>query len=104
MPTHRQMQVPPRTEAERRMSPRRSSDQPLPWQVLERRLGASPLSPREREIARLVFTGHANKEIAHRCSISEQTVKDHLKSAYRKLGVRTRTALVAELLGLNHHS
>ena len=85
------------------MSARRSADHSTPWRVLERRLGASPLSPRERDVVGLVLHGHTNKEIAERCSISEQTVKDHLKSAYRKLGVRTRTALVAELLGLNRH-
>lgn len=86
------------------MSAGRSFDQPIAWQVVHRRLDASPLSRREREVAGLVLRGHGNKEIASLCCISEQTVKDHLKSAYRKLGVRTRTALVAEVLGLNHHS
>lgn len=102
--SHRRMQAQPRLEVDRRMSPRRSSDDSNPWHALERNLGASPLSPREREVARLVLAGHANREIAERCSISEQTVKDHLKSAYRKMGVRTRTALLAELLGLNHRT
>ena len=84
------------------MSPRRASDHSVAWKVADRRLDASPLSRREREVAALLLRGHSNKEIADRCAISEQTVKDHLKHTYRKLGVRTRTALIAELLGLNH--
>ena len=72
--------------------------------ALQERLQASPLSRREQEIALLVVHGLGNREIADRCAISEQTVKDHLKHTYRKLGVRSRTALVAELLGLNHRS
>lgn len=49
------------------------------------------LSEREMEILRLVAEGCANKEIAWRLSITEQTVKAHLKSVFSKLGVADRT-------------
>jgi DNA-binding NarL/FixJ family response regulator len=52
------------------------------------------LSEREIEILRFVAEGHANKEIAWRLSISEQTVKAHLKSIFGKLGVADRTHAV----------
>ena len=53
-----------------------------------------PLSGREIDILRLVSEGCANKEIARRLSISEQTVKAHLKSIFGKLDVADRTHAV----------
>ncbi len=67
--------------------------------VVRRRLDACRLTPREKEIVYLLFEGCANKEIAGRCNISVQTVKDHLKHIYEKMGVHQRTALLARLLG-----
>jgi DNA-binding NarL/FixJ family response regulator len=52
------------------------------------------LSDREIEILRLVAEGCANKEIARRLSISEQTVKAHLKSIFGKLDAADRTHAV----------
>jgi DNA-binding NarL/FixJ family response regulator len=52
------------------------------------------LSEREIEILRFVAEGCANKEIAWRLSISEQTVKAHLKSIFGKLDVADRTHAV----------
>ena len=49
------------------------------------------LSDREAEILRHLAEGHANKIIAHRLSISEATVKSHLKSLLRKLRFSNRT-------------
>lgn len=86
---------------ERRISDRRSADRLLPLQVFNRRLSASVLSDRERQIAGLVVCGHPNKKIARICCISEQTVKDHLKHIYRKLEVPNRTALIAEMFDFN---
>ena len=54
---------------------------------------------REREVVYLVLQGHANKEIADRCHITEQTVKDHLRHVYQKVGVHQRSALIARLVG-----
>ena len=66
---------------------------------LRRRLRSYLLSAREEEIVSLLVQGFTNREIAERCYISEQTVKDHLKNVYRKMGVHQRGAAVAMLLG-----
>ena len=50
----------------------------------------SDLTPREKEIIRLVLAGQTNKAIAAAISISEKTVEFHLSHIYKKLGVRTR--------------
>jgi DNA-binding NarL/FixJ family response regulator len=57
------------------------------------------LTPREQLVVSLVLQGCSNKEIAHNCAITIQTVKDHLKNVYRKSGTHTRTALIAQLIG-----
>jgi DNA-binding NarL/FixJ family response regulator len=59
-----------------------------------RRPSASALSPREEEVVRYVALGLRNAEVAKELSISEQTVKTHLNSIFRKLGVRDRLELV----------
>ena len=64
-----------------------------------RAVGASRLTPREREIASLVAVGMSNKQIARTVNISDGTVKIHLYNAYHKLGVTNRTALATLL----HH-
>ncbi len=48
------------------------------------------LSSREQEVLRLLSQGSTNKEIAQALEISENTVKAHLKSILRKLGVTNR--------------
>jgi DNA-binding NarL/FixJ family response regulator len=48
------------------------------------------LSVREQEVLRLLSQGSTNKEIAQALEISENTVKAHLKSILRKLGVTNR--------------
>lgn len=48
------------------------------------------LSAREQEVLRLLSRGATNKEIAAALDISENTVKAHLKSILRKLGVTNR--------------
>lgn len=52
------------------------------------------LSEREIEIVGLVSEGHSNKQIARTLSISEETVKAHLKSIFGKLDVTDRTHAV----------
>jgi DNA-binding CsgD family transcriptional regulator len=56
------------------------------------------LSPREREIVRMVAQGHANKIIADVLGISAWTVCTHLRRIFAKLGVGSRAAMVARLL------
>ena len=56
------------------------------------------LSPREREIARMVAKGHPNKVIAAVLDISPWTVGTHLRRIFAKLGVGSRAAMVARIL------
>ncbi|HLJ46161.1 MAG TPA: response regulator transcription factor [Bryobacteraceae bacterium] len=53
------------------------------------------LTPREVDVLRLVAGGHANKEVAARLSLTEETVKGHVKNILAKLGARDRTHAVA---------
>ena len=52
------------------------------------------LSLREIEVLRLVSGGNANKEIAAQLSITEETVKGHIKNILAKLGANDRTHAV----------
>jgi DNA-binding NarL/FixJ family response regulator len=60
------------------------------------------LSDREREVLRLVASGLPNKLVARRLGITEKTVKAHLTSIYRQIGVfdRINAALWAREHGL----
>ncbi|PXY37051.1 DNA-binding response regulator [Prauserella sp. PE36] len=55
---------------------------------------AQPLSPREREVLRLVAKGGTNADIGRALHISEATVKTHLLRVFNKLDVSDRTAAV----------
>jgi DNA-binding NarL/FixJ family response regulator len=61
------------------------------------------LSEREREVLAMVAEGLPNKVIARQLAISEKTVKAHLTSVYRQIGVtdRTQAALWAERHGVS---
>jgi DNA-binding NarL/FixJ family response regulator len=52
------------------------------------------LTPREIDVLRLVAEGNANKEIAGKLSLTEETVKGHVKNILAKLGVNDRTHAV----------
>jgi DNA-binding NarL/FixJ family response regulator len=52
---------------------------------------SSVLGPRKREILELVTKGLSNAEVARRLYLSESTVKQHLRGAYKALGVKNRT-------------
>jgi DNA-binding NarL/FixJ family response regulator len=56
------------------------------------------LSNREIEVLKLVATGNSNKRIADRLSITEETVKGHVRSVLAKLGVSDRTHAVTVAL------
>ena len=54
----------------------------------------SALTPREIDVLRLVAAGNANKEIGALLSLTEVTVKSHLKNILSKLGANDRTHAV----------
>lgn len=64
---------------------------------LERRLDATTLSPRERELAKLVVRGASTKEIASAMELTEATVRTYVKRVLAKVGVRSRLQLAAWL-------
>lgn len=73
-----------------------------------RRADAKPdggLTKREMQVLELVADGLPNREVANGLHISENTVKNHMRSVHEKLGVKTRTEAVVKaardgLLGL----
>jgi DNA-binding NarL/FixJ family response regulator len=52
---------------------------------------AQDLSPRERDVLRLVAEGLPNKQIARKLGITDRTVKAHLTNVFQRLGVTDRT-------------
>ncbi len=65
-------------------------------------LALERLSPREREIIKMVALGLSNQSIGERLFISDKTVKNYVTSIRRKLGVENRIqiALYAIRCGL----
>jgi DNA-binding NarL/FixJ family response regulator len=57
----------------------------------EREPDLSSLGLRKLEILEMVAEGLSNAEIAKRLYLSESTIKQHLRSAYRALGIKNRT-------------
>lgn len=51
------------------------------------------LTPREREVLRLVALGLRNGEIAAQLSVSQVTIKTHINNVFQKLGLRDRVEL-----------
>ena len=58
---------------------------------------ADLLTAQELQIARVVAEGASNREIAERLFLSPKTVEFHLRNAFRKLGVRSRSELAARI-------
>jgi DNA-binding NarL/FixJ family response regulator len=52
------------------------------------------LTPRETHVVALIAAGVPNKEIARRLELSMNTVKSHIRTAYRAMGVTSRTQAV----------
>lgn len=53
-----------------------------------------PLSPREREVLKLIAEAHTNRAIGEILHLSEKTVESHRGNILRKLGMRNRIELV----------
>jgi two-component system, NarL family, response regulator LiaR len=49
-----------------------------------------PLSPRERDVLRLIAQGHSNRQIARDLAIGEETIKTHVRGILTKLGLQDR--------------
>ena len=52
------------------------------------------LSPRERDVLEHLLDGHRVSTISQRLEVSEHTVRNHLKSMFRKLGVHSQPELI----------
>lgn len=61
-----------------------------------------PFSQRERQILCQLARGNSNKEIARQFSITESTVKVHLKALLRKIGARNRTQAAIWAVARDH--
>ena len=57
----------------------------------------NPLTPREREVVKLLLQGKSNKLIALSLGISRRTVEFHLKNVYAKFQVSSRVELILQL-------
>ena len=57
------------------------------------------LTARESEVAAFLSEGLSNREMAEALSISEHTVKSHLKAIFQKTGVASRAQAVARITG-----
>ena len=66
------------------------------------REGVPDLTPRQHQILALLIQGYSNKEIAKQIQLAETTVKMHVTSIFKALGVtnRTQAVMAAEKLGL----
>ncbi|MDB6122955.1 MAG: DNA-binding response regulator, NarL/FixJ family, containings and domain [Pedosphaera sp.] len=75
---------------------------PLAGARLAERLVRKELSDRELEIVKLLVHGKSNKEIASALSLSEDTIKWHMKNLLEKLGThdRTQAAVIAIQRGI----
>jgi two-component system NarL family response regulator len=71
---------------------------------LAERMRRPEITPREIEALKLIVKGKSNKEIASSLSITEETVKGHLKNLFAKLRVndRTQAAITALQRGIVH--
>lgn len=52
------------------------------------------LTPREREVLGLICEGRSDFEMSKRLNLSENTVRNHIASLYRKIGVNRRSAAI----------
>ena len=74
-------------------------------QTLHRSPAPDPLrslSPREREVLRLIARGHSNRQIARDLGIGEQTVKTHVSNVLAKLDLQDRVQ--AAIFALRHQA
>jgi DNA-binding CsgD family transcriptional regulator len=66
--------------------------------------GMMSLTPREREVLVQLVAGDRVASIARELEISQNTVRNHLKSIFRKLSVRSQVELLDRLKAARAHS
>ena len=62
------------------------------------------LTPREKEIFKLLIENNDTKDIAYELGISEKTVRNHISNVMQKLGTKGRASTVIELIKLKELS
>jgi len=65
-------------------------------------IDAGRLSRREQQVVALAALGRTNKLIAYELGLAESTVAEHLRHAAKKLGARSRAALLQAIRRLSH--
>jgi DNA-binding NarL/FixJ family response regulator len=70
-------------------------DEPSPHSETPTAPTADPLTPREREVAKLISRGLSNKEIANTLVISPRTAEGHVEHVLTKLGFTSRAQVAA---------
>ena len=56
---------------------------------------------REKEIFDLLVTNYTTNDISKKLNISEKTVRNHISNVMQKLGVKSRSQAIIELLKMN---
>jgi DNA-binding CsgD family transcriptional regulator len=74
------------------------ADAPAPY---ERDAVMAGLSPRERELVDALCTGERVTAVSKRMGVSRHTARNHLKRAFRKLGMHSQNEMIAKL-GARH--
>jgi DNA-binding CsgD family transcriptional regulator len=64
--------------------------------------GVEALTVSERRVARMAANGRSNPEIAQALFVTRKTVEKQLAGVYRKLGIRSRSELAAQLVSHDH--
>jgi DNA-binding CsgD family transcriptional regulator len=70
----------------------RADDHPMP---------TDSISDREREVLELIATGLTDLQVAAHMEIALGTVRKHVEHVRQKLGVHTRSAAIARVVGAN---
>ena len=71
-----------------------------PVKVADRGPGGESLTPREKEVLRLLSEGLSARQMARRLELSERTINTHVANVYRKLAVSNRVQAVRQAIRL----
>ena len=65
--------------------------------IIDNKLSQQGITKRERDVINLLIHGDTNNEIGQKLFITEDTVKTHVKSIFKKLACKNRVELVSKL-------